>query len=574
MKTMSIHCWAFPPGGIRAWVVILLAMVIAANLVARQNPPQERGVSKFPSFRNQETAQQEENRRSELDLITGMPFEETIDPEEYIVGPLDVFGIVVFALSNSALTIPVSLEGSILVPGVGELKVSGLTLKAAKEKILNAIKRVFKVGEPSMTLLASRRFIVTVLGAVRSPGPYVMSSTLRVDKVIALANLNSQAVFPNQSQWTGDFSRRSIIIRRLGRPEQVVDLELFYSKGQRNQNPFLREGDVIYVPPKSLDQASVSVYGAVNQPGQYEHREYDSLWSLIRIANGLTPNADPSTVEVSEFPLNAESVSIRTIDIRPIMRGEQPDISVNNKSRILVREKGDRRRDFKVYVRGEIMFPGMYPITSDSTRLSDVIRRAGGFTEYAYLPGAEMERKQLTLAGESVDSSMESMLNLRMNDQLIAPEERAYYELESRLRRGTVIVDFVQLFSRNDPSADVPLKDGDIIFVPNATRTVYVLGQVPKPGYVSFKKDAPLDYYIWQAGGYGDEAEAGETRIIKTKSREWKEPSDTVIEPGDNIWVPKKTRYTFGYYMNMVSQAASIISVALSMTVIIIQLSK
>ncbi|HLF19902.1 MAG TPA: SLBB domain-containing protein, partial [Bacteroidota bacterium] len=441
-------------------------------------------------------------------------------------------------------------------------------------KILNAIKSVLKVGEPTMTLLAPRQFIVMVLGSVRSPGPYVVPSTLRLDKVIAMANLNSQAVLPNQSQWTGDFSRRNIIVRHQGKPERVVDLELFYSKGLRNQNPFLLEGDVIFVPSKNLDQSSVSIYGAVNQPSQFEYREYDSLWSLIRIANGFTPNADLSTVEISEFPLNAESISVVTVDVGPIKRGEQPDIPVKNKSRILVREKADRRRDFKVHVRGEIMFPGMYPITPDSTRLSDVIRRAGGFTEYAYLPAAEVERKQLTLAGENIDPSMESLLNLRMNDQLVAPEERAYYELESRLRRGLVTMDFVQLFSRKDSSADITLKDGDIIFIPNATRTVYVFGQVPKPGYVTFKEGAALDYYIGQAGGYGDEAEVGGTRIIKTKTREWKQPADTVIEPGDSIWIPKETRYTFGYYMNMVSQAAGFISVILSMTVIIIQLTK
>ena len=562
------------PGGILPFVGLLVFLTAVTSIEARQSTLQDRGVSKFPGFQTQQTTQQGGDARpTDLKIILGIPIEETINPEEYIVGPLDVFGIVIFGVSKDALTVPVSAEGSVLVPGVGELKVAGETLKRAKERILKAIKTVFKVGEPTMTLILPRTFIVTVLGSVRSPGPYVVPSTIRLDKVIAMANFNTQSVLPNQPQWTGDFSRRNVIIRHLGKPDRVVDLELFYSKGVRDQNPFLQEGDVVYVPARNIDQSSISVYGAVNQPSQYEYREYDSLWALIRMANGFTPNADPSTVEVSEFSLNAQNVAVRTVDVGPIARGEKPDIPVRDKSRILVRERIDRRRDFKVHVRGEIMFPGMYAITPDSTRLSDVVRRAGGFTEYAFLPAAEVERKQLTLAGNNIDLTTESMLNRRMNDQLVSPEEQAYYEMESRLRRGLVAVDFVKLFSENDLSADIMLEDGDVIYVPNSKKTVYVLGQVPKPGYAAFKEGASLDYYITQAGGYGEEAEQGETRIIKIKTREWKDPSDTIIEPGDTIWVPKETRYTFAYYMNVISQAAGFISVVLSMTVIIIQLT-
>jgi len=64
------------------------------------------------------------------------------------------------------------------------------------------------------------------------------------------------------------------------------------------------------------------------------------------------------------------------------------------------------------------------------------------------------------------------------------------------------------------------------------------------------------------------------TRVIKSLTREWVEPSDTMIEPGDFVWVPKEIRYPTSYYLNLISQAASFISVVLSMTVIILQLSK
>lgn len=172
-----------------------------------------------------------------------------------------------------------------------------------------------------------------------------------------------------------------------------------------------------------------------------------------------------------------------------------------------------------------------------------------------------------------MDLSREALLNLRMNDQLITPEERAYYDLEASLRRGTVSTDFVALFERGDRSFDVRLRDGDVIFIPSSTKTVYVYGQVGRPGYVSYKEGADHRYYVGKAGGYGEEADAGKTRVIKGKTREWLDPSDTVIEPGDFIWVPKDIKYPTAYYLNLISQAASFVSVVLSMTVIILQLT-
>jgi protein involved in polysaccharide export with SLBB domain len=161
-----------------------------------------------------------------------------------------------------------------------------------------------------------------------------------------------------------------------------------------------------------------------------------------------------------------------------------------------------------------------------------------------------------------------------MNDQIVTPEERQYYDLEAHLRRGTVAVDFVRLFEKNDKSQDVLLVDEDVINIPNSLKTIYVYGQVAKPGFVAYQQGADVRYYISQAGGFGEEAESGKIRVIKGKTREWVHPSDTTIEPGDYIWVPKDIKYPFSYYMNIASQAASLVSVVLSMTLIVLQLTQ
>jgi len=552
-------------------VVVLIAGV--QMLQARQDPMQDRSFTKFPGYKSTSATPKPGQKIEEPLLIIGPPMEETIDPDEYIVGANDVFGLMLPGVTDFTQPMVVSPEGTLLVPNVGAVPVAGKTLREAKDAVVAAVSKSAKIIKPSFALLSPRQILVTVLGSVRSPGPYVVTSAMRIDKVIALANVTNQPSNPEQ-KWNGDFSKRRITIRQRGKEDKIVDLELYLTKGRRDQNPYVQEGDIIVVPPRYTDESSVSIFGAVNQQGEYEYREYDSLSTLVLMANGLTPNADQTNVEITSFSVDASKSESRIVDMTGILDHSRPDIPLLNKDRVVVREKRDRRRDFKVHIRGEVKYPGLYPITEDSTRLTDVIQRAGGFTQFAFLPSAEVERKQLTAEGVPVDLGKEALLNARLNDQLITPEERTYYEMEARLRRGTVAVDFVKLFTQRDSSADIFLRDGDVIVVPNATQTVYVYGQVPKPGYVAFQQGAGLAYYIQQAGGYGEEADAGQARVIKGKTREWKDPSDTTIEPGDYIWVPKDIRYPFGYYMNLVSQAASFISVVLSMTVIIIQLTK
>lgn len=496
--------------------------------------------------------------------IPQIPLEGVVDEREYIVGPGDVFSFLIPGMTVVPLELMVSPEGTLVIPSSGEFVVHGKTLKAVKE----AVRSSFSAARPSLTLLTPRSFLVSVLGAVEKPGSYVASAVMRVDKALVLAG-----AAPSADRSKILFSTRHIILRRNGEPDRTVDLDRFFALRRNEDNPFLREGDMVIVPPRALDQMSVSIYGGVQAPGQYEFRPGDSLVSMIRIAQGLTLAADPTSVEILRLARDGSESGRFLHDISPILAGSASDIALENKDRIVVREFHDRRGDFKVVVQGEVRFPGTYPITPDSSWLSDVIGRAGGFTASAYLPMAEVERKQTTAQGIPADLSREALLNLRMNDQLVTPEERAYYDLEATLRRGTVPTDFVALFERGDRSFDVRLRDGDVIFVPSSAKTVYVYGQVGRPGYVSYKEGADYRYYVGKAGGYGEEADAGKTRIIKGKTREWLDPSDTLIEPGDFIWVPKDIKYPTAYYLNLISQAASFVSVVVSMTVIILQLT-
>jgi protein involved in polysaccharide export with SLBB domain len=137
-----------------------------------------------------------------------------------------------------------------------------------------------------------------------------------------------------------------------------------------------------------------------------------------------------------------------------------------------------------------------------------------------------------------------------------------------------VSVNFIDLFEKKDASKDVILQNGDWVRIPMVQKTVYVFGQVILPGNVPFMKDEGYKYYIKKAGGYTDNARSGDVMVIKRASRQWLSPSETEVEQGDYIWVPKEQERPSTYYWNIIGQLASIISVAVSIVLLTIQLNK
>ena len=131
-----------------------------------------------------------------------------------------------------------------------------------------------------------------------------------------------------------------------------------------------------------------------------------------------------------------------------------------------------------------------------------------------------------------------------------------------RTSRHPVLVDFVKLFQNQDSTQDIILRDEDLIVVPSDNRTVLVIGQVQKPGYVPFVPGMRYKDYVARAGGFSELAISGDTKVIKKATLEWLDPSDTIIEPGDQIWVPKEyikdTRQTWPLVRDIIAVAASV----------------
>ena len=344
---------------------------------------------------------------------------------------------------------------------------------------------------------------------------------------------------------------------------------LYRATKEGRLNPYLREGDVVVVPERDPRKNVFGVYGEVNLPARYEYAEGDSVLDALRIAQGFTALARTDSVEFTRMNDEGGVLFERILDLGAIEKRIAPNMPLQPGDRLVVKGNLDLRRDYRVSIVGEVRFPGTYPITRTKTKISEIVRRAGGFTENASLKTTELMRRSL----ETSELQLERLESLRGG---VRAEDSAYYYLETdlRIQKEVVGVDFEQLFLHADSTQDAILHDNDRINVPSLKRTIYVFGQVVTPGHVPYVQGRDAQFYIQGAGGFTERARTGDLKIVKAKTRQWLSPDETTIEDGDYVWVPKTIEYPFGYYMNVIGQTAAIVGAAVSIVLLVVQVSK
>ena len=172
-----------------------------------------------------------------MENITYTPIEKPINPNTYILGPGDLVGINILTIGSISLSIRVNPVGDILIPSIGVVNVSGISLADAKIKISDHIvKTVIKNAVVNVTLLDIRRFKIQVLGAVYKPGYHEMTP---VDKVYD-AVLKSDGV--------QKYAHPEIV--KIIRDNKIIEVRLkeYLNGNDMLQNMSLKEGDIIYVP--------------------------------------------------------------------------------------------------------------------------------------------------------------------------------------------------------------------------------------------------------------------------------------------------------------------------------------
>jgi protein involved in polysaccharide export with SLBB domain len=510
----------------------------------------------------------------QMPVTIGPALEGPVDPGKYFVGPSDVLSVNIWISPPLNFSLTVTPEGTLIVPTVGEIQVADLTLGEAKKKVIAEIKKKYLAGNPSVTLLNPRQITVTVAGAVRYPGKYILYATDRADKAVSEANKITEAnklfQINNLSALEERFqSKRNIRLTRRSGEVIHVDIPKYYATRDVQYNQMLRGGDEVFVPRIDSKKNVFGVYGGVNVQGSFELVEGEHLLDALQLAFGLTARAKADSILLYRYDVETGRQIITVHDFHNMMNDTLRNTAIVAGDRIVVQERPDVRENYKVTVDGEVKYPGTYPLSKDSTKLSTVIEWCGGFTEYASLANAQVYRA--TVSREDVE--LEKLLSLRGN---ISVEDSSYYLIESELhiRHEVVNVDFKKLFVDKNSAEDVYLKDGDFVSVPSIRKTIYVFGQVTNPGNVPFVPDQGYEYYVQKCAGFTDNARKGDVMIIKRSTHQWLVPSETKIEEGDYVWIPKHIERSFAYYMSIFSQTAAVITAAVSIALLAIQLKK
>lgn len=228
-----------------------------------------------------------------------------------------------------------------------------------------------------------------------------------------------------------------------------------------------------------------------------------------------------------------------------------------------------------VTVEGEVMFAGVYALSQRETRLSDVIKKAGGPNHVAYIKGARLERKlnkaervrleeSLQLAREQQQRNMMQMAQTSTNAMAIAQlsERQSRTQLQRFRISGTysVGIELDKAIAHPGSDDDIILRDGDRIIVPKYNATVRINGAVLHPNTVAYKEGKKASYYINQAGGYSDDAKKRNTYILYMNGTIAKVTSKTKVRPGCEIVVPTKamSKMTMAEKMMIASTTTSL----------------
>ena len=472
-------------------------------------------------------------------------YEEVLHSGEYLVGPGDRF-LIQMPDAEKPVEVRVLVEGGLFIPRTGRIQVGARRLREVRAAIDSAYRASFIDGRITAELSALRRFPVTVTGLVQEPGVTIANGVLRVDEVIRQVKglllkgsrrniqlIRTHGLPPERRHQLHTWARSGDLTAFDRIEARRVDLDFFELTGVSRYNPFVEDGDIIVVPSK---QHVVRTLEAWVNPRIVEYVEGDRISDLATLSMGPAPNIDPKGVFLFRFHDDGLRQAAQQIDLAAALAGDPAaDLPLKPGDWLVARMRQGYLQESTATVAGEVTRPGPYIVGEEGVSLVQVIEWAGGFTQEASLPEARVVRR---LQVDRGDPEFQRILGLP--PEAWDKEDKRYFNMKSREKRGQMVVDFAALFQKGDASQNILVRPGDVITIPASTRTVLVSGKAAYPGAVPYVENYTVSDYIARAGGFGWQA-SGEVEVIKARTGERMDVEDVEgIEPGDRIWVKEQ----------------------------------
>lgn len=378
---------------------------------------------------------------------------------------------------------------------------------------------------------------VEIKGAVYRPDIYALDG--KVNTVRAL-------IEKAQGLMDDAFTNRAVLQRqRDDMTSEIVSVDVKALMNGTIPDIPLRKNDILYIPSihDLQDLGSVTIYGEVAKPDSYPYADNMTLEDLIIQAGGLKEAASTVRVDVSRRIKDTKSVnstdSIGQMFSFALKDGfvidGQPGFVLQPYDQVFVRRSPGYQTQQNVSIQGEVIFGGTYTLTSKAERLSDLVKKAGGVTNSAYVRGAKLIR----VANDEEKKRMQDVVKL-MGREL---GENAIDSLGLQVdNQFSVGIDLEAALANPGGDADLVLREGDVLNIPEYVNTVKINGAVMMPNTVSYRKGEKVSYYLSQAGGYSQHAKKSEKFIIYMNGQvaKVKGSGKDQIEPGCEIIVPNK----------------------------------
>lgn len=410
---------------------------------------------------------------------------------------------------------------------------------------------------------------VELKGAVFRPGLYQIGS-----------NINSVRTLLTQAEGVTEdaFTAHAVMHRmKADRTLEVIPVDIDgIMSGQVADIP-LRENDVLFVPTKQamMQQQTITIHGEVHYPGIYQYADNQTIEDFILQAGGLKETASTVKVDVARRIENPKAVVTDSVIAKTysfalkdgfVIDGE-PGFKLMPYDEVYVRKSPGYSTQKNVSVEGQIMFEGTYTLTSKDERLSSIISKAGGLKEKAYVQGARLERR----ITHDERLRMQTVLKLLQGQR----GEKDTLDI-GKLNLGDtyyVGIELDKALKTPGGDADLVLREGDRIIIPEYNGTVKISGEVMYPNTVAYEKGKSASWYIDQAGGWGNRAKKSHTIIIYMNGTVARVGHNAKIRPGCEIVVPGKPKRDNNAISQWLGIGTSVASIA-TMIATIVNLAK
>ncbi len=387
---------------------------------------------------------------------------------------------------------------------------------------------------------------VRVEGAVNFPGEFEISENMKLSEAISLADGLRGDAFMKRGvilRETEDFSLTTIPFS----PEEIIsgklDIDLMKEDLIRIQSIY----DI-------SEEFILTIEGEVQQPGEYFYSEDMTVEDIIFLAGGFKESAAKSFVEVARRVKDGKDESIVS-EIYNFPISEDLSLSSNSSNfqlqpfdLVVIRKSPTYEEQTVVEIEGEVKFPGKYVLTKRNERISDLLRRAGGLTSFAYADGTTLIRRTEFYIDESDEDATDEAARIR-REELSAQFERDTAidaDLEEFKTQESVGIELEKILQNPGSKFDLILKEGDILSISRELQTVRIRGEVLYPATVRYDNIYSFKEFISNAGGFTDQAKKRRSYVIYANGKAKRTKSFLGIKlypkvyPGAEVIVPSK----------------------------------